>query len=143
ELQQRLESGKEITRKELRTLMKEYEKNEVKEQKEPEVVFHNTHSIDSGAFKKDAAYWAEVRPVPLTQKEIKGYEKSDSMAVIEKKRQSGDTLKASKHKGFQPWDLLTGDHYSVSDHSNFRIYFPFGGFNTVEGWYLIYRVGFG
>lgn len=143
ELQQRLESGKEITRKELRTLMKEYEKNEVKEQKEPEVVFHNTHSIDSGAFKKDAAYWAEVRPVPLTQKEIKGYEKSDSMAVIEKKRQSGDTLKVSKHKGFQPWDLLTGDHYSVSDHSNFRIYFPFGGFNTVEGWNLIYRVGFG
>src|SRR5690606_6041231 len=48
QLKQRLESGKEITRKELRTLMKEYEKQETKEQKEPEVIFDNTFKIDSG-----------------------------------------------------------------------------------------------
>lgn len=143
DLQERLNSGKEITRKELKTLMREYEKAERKEQEEPEVLFDNTFTIDSGAYKKDSLYWAEVRPVPLTKAEIRGYEKSDSMAVVERKKQEGDTVKTSKHKGFQPWDILLGDSYKVSKHSNFRIYFPFGGFNTVEGWNLYYKVGFG
>jgi hypothetical protein len=143
ELQERLAAGKEITRKELKTLIKEYEKTEKKEQKEPEVLFDNTFTIDSAAYKKDSIYWAEVRPVPLTREEIKGYQKSDSMAVVERKRQEGDTLKASKHKGFQPWDILIGDNYKISEHSRFIIYTPFGGFNTVEGWNVYYRVGFG
>jgi hypothetical protein len=143
ELQERLAAGKEITRKELKTLIKEYEKAEKKEQKEPEVLFDNTFTIDSAAYKKDSIYWAEVRPVPLTREEIKGYQKSDSMAVVEKKRQEGDTLKSSKHKGFQPWDILIGDNYKISKHSRFIIYAPFGGFNTVEGWNAYYRIGFG
>jgi hypothetical protein len=143
QLQERLASGKEITRKELKTLIKEYEKAEKKELKEPEVLFDNTFSIDSGAYKKDSLYWAAIRPVPLTVEEIKGYEKSDSMAVVERKKQAGDTLKASKHKGFQPWDILLGDSYKISKRSNFIIYSPFGGFNTVEGLNLYYKVGFG
>lgn len=143
ELQERLESGKEITRKELKTLIKDYEKAEKKEQKEPEVLFDNTFTIDSGAYRKDSLYWAEVRPVPLTRDEIKGYQKSDSMAVVEKKKHEGDTLKASKHKGFQPWDILVGDRYKLSKHSSFIIYSPFGGFNTVEGWNLYYKIGLG
>ena len=143
ELQERLAAGKEITRKELKTLINEYEKAEKKEQKEPEVLFDNTFTIDSGAYKKDSLYWAEVRPVPLTREEIRGYQKSDSMAVVERQRQEGDTLKASKHKGFQPWDILVGDSYKISKHSRFVIHMPFGGFNTVEGWNIYYRVGFG
>jgi hypothetical protein len=143
QLQERLAQGKEITRKELKTLIKEYEKQEVKEQKEPEVIFDNNFSIDSGAYKHDSAYWAQVRPVPLTKEEIKGYKKSDSLAVVEKKKSEGDTTKASKHKGFQPWDLITGDSYKISKHSNFRIYSPFGGFNTVEGVNVYYKLGFG
>jgi hypothetical protein len=143
QLQERLAQGKEITRKELKTLIKEYEKQEVKELKEPEVVFDNNFSIDSGAYKHDSTYWAEMRPIPLTKEEIKGYQKSDSLAVIERKKSEGDTTKASKHKGFQPWDILIGDSYKVSEHSNFRIYMPFGGFNTVEGWNIFYKLGFG
>ncbi len=143
ELQERLAAGKEITRKELKTMIKEYEKSEKKEQKEPEVLFDNTFTIDSLAYKKDSVYWAEVRPVPLTRQEIRGYQKADSMAVVDKKKQEGDTLKASKHKGFQPWDILIGDNYKISKHSSFIIYTPFGGFNTVEGWNAYYRIGFG
>lgn len=143
ELQERLESGKEITRKELRTLMKEYEKQEQKQQEEPEVLSEVDFKIDSGAHKKDSAYWAQIRPVPLTREEIKGYEKNDSIAAIEKAKAEGDTVKASKHKGFQPWDILIGDDYKISKHSNFKIYFPVGGFNTVEGWNVIYRIAFG
>lgn len=143
QLQQRLQEGKEITRKELRTIIKDYEKQELKQQKEPEVIADVTFKVDSGAHKIDSAYWASIRPVPLTAEEVKGYQKSDSISVIERKKEVGDTLKQSKHKGFQPWDLLIGDAYKVSKHSNFKIYTPLGGFNTVEGWNLIYKLRFG
>ena len=142
-LQERLAAGEEITRKELKSLVKEYEKEERKEQKTPEVLSEVNFRIDSGAYKKDSLYWAEVRPIPLTRDEVRGYEKADSLAAIEQARSDGDTLKASKHKGFQPWDIVTGDHYRLSKHSNFRIYFPMPGFNTVEGFNVVYRVAFG
>lgn len=143
QLQERLAAGEEITRKELKTLVKAYEKEERKQQEDPQVLSDMTFKIDSGAWKKDSLYWANVRPIPLTREEVKGYEKADSIAAIERAKEQGDTLRASRHKGFQPWDLLIGDHYKVSDHSNFRIYFPMAGFNTVEGFNIVYRVAFG
>jgi len=145
DLQKRLEEGKTITRKELRTIVKEYEKQEAKEQKEPEVVSNYTYEKDSINFQKDTAYWNMIRPVPLTKQEIKGYVKIDSMAIVEKKKEEGDTVKRKKNnkKGFQPWDILLGDTYKVSKHSNFSIETPSGGFNTVEGINLIYKVRFG
>ncbi|MBT1701347.1 carboxypeptidase-like regulatory domain-containing protein [Fulvivirgaceae bacterium PWU4] len=143
QLQQRLASGEEITRKELKSIVKEYEKEERKEQKAPEVISENTFKIDSGAYKKDSSYWATIRPIPLTREEVKGYEKADSIAAIERAKEEGDTLKQSKHKGFQPWDILLGDHYKIGKRSNFRIYTPTGGFNTVEGWNIIYKVAVG
>jgi hypothetical protein len=143
QLQERLAGGEEITRKELKTIVKQYEKEERKQQKEPEVLSEVTFHVDSAAYKKDSLYWAEIRPVPLTTEEIKGYEKTDSISAIEKAKEEGDTLRRSKHQGFQPWDLLVGDDYRIAKHSNFRIYFPIGGFNTVEGFNLIYRVAFG
>lgn len=142
-LQERLASGEEITRKELKTLVKEYEKEERKLQSEPEVLSDHVFKIDSGAYKKDSAYWATIRPIPLTREEVKGYEKSDSLAAIDRAKEAGDTLKQSKHKGFQPWDILIGDSYKIGKHSNFRIYTPTGGFNTVEGVNLIYKVAIG
>lgn len=145
QLQERLASDKEITRKELRAIIKEYEKQELKESKEPEVLSNTTFKIDSGAYKKDSAYWAQIRPIPLTGEEIKGYQKTDSIAIEERKKEEGDTVKRSnkKKKGFQPWDLLVGDVYKISKHSNFEIKFPEVWFNTVEGYNLIYRLNFG
>jgi hypothetical protein len=143
QLQERLASGQEITRKELKTLVKEYEKEDRKKQKEPEVISEVNFKIDSGAYKKDSTYWESVRPIPLTKEEVKGYQVSDSMAVIEQKKAEGDTLKQSKHKGFQIYDILLGDSYKVSKHSNFKINTPLGGFNTVDGFHINYRLTFG
>jgi len=143
QLQERLASGQEITRKELRTIVKEYEKEERRQQKEPEVVSDVTFTIDSAAYRKDSLYWAAVRPIPLTKEEVKGYEKQDSLVAIQRKKEEGDTLKQSKNKGFQPWDILTGDNYKISKHSNFKIHTPMGGFNTVEGFNIIYKLSFG
>ncbi len=145
DLQERLATDKEITRKELRKMINEYEKEEVKKSKEPDVISNTTFKIDSGAYKKDSIYWAEIRPVPLTVEEIKGYRKTDSLAIEERKKEEGDTIKRAEKnkKGFQPWDLLIGDVYKVSKHSNFEIQFPEVWFNTVEGFNLIYRMNFG
>lgn len=142
-LQQRLADGKEITRKELKTLVKEYEKEERKQTKEPEVISDVTFKVDSGAYKKDSLYWQNIRPVPLTKEEVVGYHKSDSTAEVERKQAAGDTAKQSKHAGFQPWDLIIGDSYGVGKHSRIQIHFPLPGFNTAEGWNLVYRVSFG
>lgn len=143
ELQERLTSGKEITRKELNSLMKDYEKQELKQAKEPEVLLNVSFKIDSGAYKKDSAYWTHIRPVPLTKEEVIGYQKSDSLAEVDRKKEAGDTLKGSKHKGFQPWDILIGDRYRLSKRSNLQIHFPMPNFNTVEGVNLVYKLTYG
>ncbi|MBT1705579.1 DUF5686 and carboxypeptidase regulatory-like domain-containing protein, partial [Chryseosolibacter indicus] len=142
-LQERIAAGEEITRKELKTIIKEYEKEDRKKQDEPDVISDFTFKDDSVSYKMDSAFWDSIRPIPLTKEEVKGYEKADSVSAIERAKVEGDTTRESKHKGFQPWDILIGDTYKVSNHSNFRIYTPMGGFNTIEGWNIIYKIAYG
>ncbi len=144
ELQQRLNEGKEITSKELNQLVKEYEKAEIKEQKEPDVIMETNYTVDSLAYKKDSTFWVDMRPTPLSKEEERGYHVNDSITEVEKKRDEGDTLRSSKKgkKGFQVFDIVTGDTYKMGKTSDFRIHMPYGGFNTVEGFNLIYRVSF-
>jgi hypothetical protein len=143
QLQKRLAAGEEITRKELKTIIKDFEKEDRKQQKEPDVLSDFTFKDDSAAYKLDSTYWHSIRPIPLTHEEVKGYQKEDSVSAVERAKEQGDTVKQSKHKGFQIWDIVTGDSYKVSKHSRFRIYMPLPGFNTVDGWNFVYKVSFG
>jgi Family of unknown function (DUF5686)/CarboxypepD_reg-like domain len=140
QLQQRLEGGKEITNKELKQLVREYEKQERKLEKEPDVISNTSFKVDSMAYKKDSTFWADIRPAALDKEEIRGYKKNDSVSEVQHKREEGDSLKPSKSKGFQVKDLLLGDYYKIGKTSNFQIHTPFGGYNTVEGWNAIYKV---
>jgi hypothetical protein len=143
QLQERLAAGQEITNKELKQLVKEYEKEEQKKQKEPAVIAETTFKIDSLARKKDSTFWADIRPIPLTKEEQRGYQVEDSLREVERKKNEGDTLRKAGKKnkvGFQPLDLITGDSYKVSPTSNFRIHPLEGGFNTVEGYNMVYRL---
>lgn len=144
-LQQRLESGNEITRKELKTILKEYEKQEQKQQSDPTVVAITEFKIDSGAYRKDSTFWAMVRPVPLTDEEIKGYRTTDSLAVEERKKEEGDTLRRSeKNKiGFQPWDVLIGDYYTLGKRTSLWMEPLQVLFNPVEGFVLLQRTNWG
>ncbi len=142
QLQERLESGKEVTRKELNQMVKEYEKAEQKEQKAPEVIEETSYKVDSLAYKKDSTFWTEVRPAVLSKEESRGYHVADSISEIQKKRDEGDSLKPSKSKGFQPLDLIGGDRYKLSDTENLQIHMPWGGFNTAEGFNIIYRLSY-
>ena len=141
-VQQKLSDGKEVSNKELNQLIRQYEKEEQKKQPEPDVISDRGFKVDSSARRKDSLFWADMRPAPLEKEEMRGYKKADSMAVIEKKKEEGDSLKDSRSKGFQPWDLLTGDRYKFGKISDFEIHTPYGGFNTVEGFNIIYRMSF-
>jgi hypothetical protein len=145
QIQERLAAGQEISNKELRQLVKEYEKQEQKQTQDPDVISETIYKVDSSAYKKDSTYWADIRPTPLSKEEVRGYEVNDSIALEERKKQEGDTLRNRNNKnkaGFQPWDLLIGDSYKITNTSSFKIKTPDGGFNTVEGFNLIYRLSY-
>ncbi|MEM7571812.1 MAG: DUF5686 and carboxypeptidase regulatory-like domain-containing protein [Bacteroidota bacterium] len=71
--EQILAEGGELTRRELRQLVREYEREERRELEEPEVVGEFSIDSDSAIGVADTAFWAEVRPVPLTDKEQEAY----------------------------------------------------------------------
>ncbi|GJM31139.1 MAG: hypothetical protein DHS20C18_01400 [Saprospiraceae bacterium] len=144
DITEKLTSGQELTRKDLRKLMKEYEKEERKEQEEPEVVMEREYKVDSLATKRDSSYWAEIRPVPLTLYEVRGYEREDSLAKVEVAKAEGDSLqmeidnKRNKRKsaglGFVS-DLLFGTNFKLGEKQYFTYDSPLWRtrFNPVEG----------
>ena len=138
-----LEEGKEVTTRDLNLILKEYEKEELKEQKVAgDILSDRKFKVDSLARKKDSTFWAQLRPAPLEQEELRGYVKADSVAEINRKREEGDSLKESKSKGFQLYDLVLGDRFRIGKNSSFEIKTPYSTFNTVEGFNLIYRFSF-
>lgn len=112
--QQTLEEGGTLTRKELRRLMRTYEKEEQKTADEPEVLSSYTIVNDSATTTIDSTYWAAIRPVPLTPLEARSYaiqdsvwqfkeENKDSLALvnIEKEMEALDnTMEVSKSFGW-------------------------------------------
>lgn len=141
-IQEKLSSGKEITRKELRKALKEYEKRELEEFELPNVIENKKFTVDSLAGKSDSAYWASIRPVPLSKYEIKGYHKMDSMEVAENGESSKDTTgRRSNKKKFSPKDIIIGDSYRFKK-SRITLESPLSTirFNTVEGYNFNYRI---
>ena len=80
--EQTLQEGGELTRKELRRLMKSYEQEELEETGEPEVVANYTFIDDSVKTVRDSAAWEAIRPIPLTTEEVAGYKYQDSIATV-------------------------------------------------------------
>jgi len=98
--------------------------------------------VDSLAKKRDLAYWDSIRPVPLSLKEIEGYKRDDSLAIIEAAKKSEvDSIAKKARTQFKPQDLLLGGEYSFG--KGITVGFPENltkfSFNTVEGW----KVGMG
>lgn len=152
-IEEKLAGGDEVTRKDLRKLMREYEKEEQKEQEEPEVIMEREYTVDSLATKRDSTYWAQIRPVPLTTYEVIGYERMDSLARVEKEEAEKEKVegvaerKNKKGANFSPGDILFGRTYKLADnhtlaHTNFldKIHFnPVEGFNITGELIYTYR----
>ncbi len=102
-------------------------------------------TVEKDANKKDSTYWAEVRPIPLSDIEVKSIRLRDSLKTgtsLIKSQASGDsvtiTLKKEKSKfGKAVSNIATG--HTWSDSTGFRFYFD-GlinleslNFNSVDG----------
>ncbi len=137
------EQQQKFTRKDLKKALKAYEDELEKQEEAPEVVAITEMKIDSTAYKKDSAYWAAIRPVPLSDMEQKSYQKLDSMAVAEKKEreeneaaEASGTSKARNNKGIG--SLLFGTTFKLSKNTSLEYKSPLSelNFNTVEGYHF-------
>jgi len=140
ELEQRLNEGGEIKRKDLLKLMRNYEKEEQKKAPEPEVVKSYTFVQDSTVeIITDTASWAKIRPVPLTEQEVLAYVIADSI-----ERRDTIEMRTGVDTG--------GDDVTVSVRNKKKRkrknphlrtnFFPDPFFNPVEGYALGGRLGF-
>jgi Family of unknown function (DUF5686)/CarboxypepD_reg-like domain len=135
-----------------RLMEKESEKSIVDSSKKSlEIKEKTTSIIEKDAGKKDSAYWAAIRPIPLSETEIRSLRVSDSIKSANALKESiRDTTGADKKKQKSKFFGMVrdiGSGHTWSDTSGFS--FRNGGlidlknlsFNTVDG--FIYGFDFG
>ncbi len=156
---QAIEAGEEISQKQLRKALRTYEKQELKESRTDtleDVMAIRNQEIDSLAYERDSIYWTKIRPIPLTQYEVRGYRAMDSMAIVYAKEEEqaasdslavtlsadGVTSTSSLKSKFKLVDLLLGGaRFKVRD----GLHFGYPGvllnthFNTVEGYHISWK----
>jgi hypothetical protein len=144
--QERLFTGEEVTRKELRQVMRQMEKEDEKEARkeaeEPLVVSNYSYKVDSNAYKQDSAFWASVRPIPLTDIEVKSYAKQDSISQAEKtqKENRPDSTTTADYRNSNGklsfGDILWGERWKLSDKQFLEFNSPLLDlqFNPLEGY---------
>ena len=138
-IQEQLEDGEEVNAKDLRKVLRAYQKTERKNTSEPETVFKKDFHVDSLARSYDSVYWANTRPIPLNEKEIMGYAWQDSLAEVQRKESEGDSTKSNDKESFKPFHLLIGGRYKIGEKAYFSLSNLHIQYNTVEGWNLEYR----
>src|SRR5690606_11881845 len=96
----------------------------------------------STAYDSDITYWALRRPIPLTTREVKGYDLQDSLAVEQKKREVGDTLNTGKE--FKIFDVVWGNTYNLGKDNSLQIKNALASirFNSVDGWNFKYALSY-
>ncbi|MEQ9440657.1 MAG: DUF5686 and carboxypeptidase regulatory-like domain-containing protein [Cyclobacteriaceae bacterium] len=123
-----------VTRKQLRKMLKEYEEDMEAAADEPDVVSITSMTIDSTAANADSAYWAQIRPVPLSDMEKTSYRKLDSLAVVEREEEEAEKEEKDNESNRKSNSgLRLGRHFSVGDDVSFWFDFPIPYYNTVEG----------
>ncbi|HEY9116455.1 MAG TPA: DUF5686 and carboxypeptidase regulatory-like domain-containing protein, partial [Roseivirga sp.] len=134
-MEQVFQEEKEVSRKQFRKMMKEYEKQELEATEEPDVISDYSFKIDTLAAKKDSLYWESIRPVPLTSKEVAGYKKDDSTYVVEKVTAEADSAVKRNGQSFRLGALFTGGYYKMGERLRFNFpgFLPHVNYNAVEG----------
>lgn len=140
DLEKRLAEGEEIKAKDLRKLMRAYEKEEQKTSDEPEVVSNYSYVEDSTVTViRDTAAWATIRPVPLTKQEVLGYVISDSIA--KEKALLDISIKATNGKSKATVETGSDSTRQKKNPDLRSTIFPEPFFNPVEGYALGARLG--
>jgi len=92
--------------------------------------------VEEGSNEKDSAYWQSVRPIPLSQIEMKDYDVKDSIRLVKESKVYKDSVDAERNKLTVGKLLLSG--YTVrNSYEGKRFSFPTLlsslQFNAVEG----------
>lgn len=120
------------------SIYKDYDLNPVIDKKEFNEVLRITKDVN----KKDSAYWAGERPIPLTKEESTDYVKKE---ILAKKRESRPYMDSIDHVNnrFHVMPLLLGGGYThrnrfKKEYLHFSSALQAVDFNTVEGFVLDY-----
>lgn len=160
-LDELISQQKKFTARDLRKVMKEYEKQDLKEKEEKglDLDMENTRRdstvVDSLAGTRTMAFWDSIRSVPLTRAEVKSYTRLDSLIIIkEGTKAQRDSMKVAQKDTTQKkesnrngggsgflGELLTGHTFRLGGKkSPWRLEYvsPLWGLqvNTTEGWVL-------
>jgi hypothetical protein len=136
----------------LSRLMEKESENSINDssKKSLEIKDNTTHIVEKDAGKKDSAYWAAIRPIPLSEIEIRSLRVSDSLnAKSTLKEMKTDTIPVSVKEDKKKFSKTLREialGHTWSDTTGFR--FNFGGlidlknlsFNTVDG--FVYGLDF-
>ena len=143
----------ELTPKTLRKMMREYEKEERNNRTDTmiNVVAIETREVDSLAYKRDSTYWSKIRPIPLTDYEVKGYDAMAAMDTTEQATENeddsgvdsvtvtlsntGSSIDIHRRSKFKLEHLLLGANYGLGKKSSLQYLAPLERthVNTVEG----------
>lgn len=146
-LDQLVQKQKEFSTKNLRQLVKEYEKQEKQARKnrkeDVNVVRDDSVVVDSLARRRSNTFWDSLRSVPLTTAELKSYRKADSLGLIKITKVASDTTqrattpKKNPNK-FSPEQLLVGNTWKLAKRTSLIYTSPLARveYNTVEGYAL-------
>ncbi|WP_114751457.1 DUF5686 family protein [Pleomorphovibrio marinus] len=130
------EKEQELSRKEFRGLVKDYEKSVNKQRENQDVLRERKYAIDSLATKRGLNFWDSIRPIALTPDEVIGYRRDDSLARVERAKFSEkDSASQEIKRKFKPFDLFNGQEYFFGGGYSAGFYSNGGKFsyNTVEG----------
>lgn len=139
---------KEFSTKNLKQLVKEYEKQEKQARKNRKedvtVVRDDSLVVDTLARRRSNTFWDSLRSVPLTSAEIKSYRKADSLGLTREIKAPGtdttrkDTTKKKAPKTFTLGHLIGGNTWRLSKRSSLVYTSPITRieYNTVEGYSL-------
>ena len=151
QLDELVKKQKEFSTKNLRQMVKEYEKQEKlarkKRKEDVTVVRDDSLVVDSLARKRSNVFWDSLRSVPLTTAEIKSYHKADSLGLTHEIKVPGlskdttrrDTTQKKKSPNkFSPGQLLSGHTWRLTKRSSLIYTSPLERieYNTVEGYTL-------
>lgn len=159
ELEELLSSGKKLSVRDMRKVMKNYEKKQFEESKnkgeDVDLIERRVTSteIDSLATRRAVSFWDSLRTVPLTKAETVSYNRLDSLVANKKidypapkkdtENDDRDTTRAAgkARKGkLDPGDILWGHSFPLNRSKSWRLDYtgPLRGVqvNTVEGWVI-------
>ena len=92
--------------------------------------------VEEGANKREADYWAGVRPIPLTEEESRDYTRKDSLQRIWESKEYLDSIDRRNNR-FKPTNLVFGYTWRNS-YKNIRLNWPQAlewiRFNPIQGW---------